>query len=339
MAIRVIVAGAGARGRDWIREVRANPAFELAAVVDPDQETLQNASRSFVIPPAGCFNDLEEALDQKECDAVIIASSADRHVQVCELALSRQAAVMVEKPFTMVLSDAIRLVSLAEQQKVPLMVAQNHRYLRSFRTARRLIAEGVLGRIGMVVCQYYRVPHPMVASLSCLPHRILWGVGVHHLDALRYILGQNIERVMAESFTMPWGQLPEGASMVVMLDFENRTRGNYLATYESSGHEFFEGGQEFYARFVGERATLHVFQRWLMLYEGNKLPRIIRRGRRETTEEQVLLQQLAGALLRGEEPDSSGRDNLQTVATIEACVRSAAEQRWVELRELFDESQ
>jgi predicted dehydrogenase len=198
MAIRVIVAGVGVRGQNWIREVRANPAFELSALVDPDQETLRDASGSFVIPAADCFKDLEEALDQKECDAVIIASSPDRHVQVCELALSRQAAVMVEKPFTMALREAVRLVSLAEQQSVPLMVAQNHRYLRSFRTARRLIAEGVLGRIGMVVCQYYRVPHPMVASLSCLPHRILWGVGVHHLDALRYILGQNIERVMAE---------------------------------------------------------------------------------------------------------------------------------------------
>lgn len=338
MAIRVIVAGAGARGRDWVREVRANPAFELSALVDPDHNTLAAASRSFAISESNCFSLLEVALDQKDCDAVIIASSADRHVQVCELAVSRRRAVMVEKPFTMALVEAIKLVSLAEQQKVPLIVAQNYRYLRSFRTARRMIAEGALGRVGLVVCQYYRVPHTMVASLASLPHSVLWGVGVHHLDALRYILGQNIERVMADSFNLPWGQSPEGASMVVMLGFENRTRGNYLATYESSGHEFFEGGQEFYARFVGERATLHVFQRWLMLYEGNKLPRLIRRGSRETTEEQVLLRQLEGALLRGEEPDSSGRDNLQTVATIEACVRSVAEQRWIALRELFDES-
>jgi len=339
MAIRVIVAGVGARGQDWAREIRANPAFELVALVDPDQNVLRHASRSLVISPADSFNDIEEAVDKKECEAVIIATSPDCHAQVCERALSRKRAVMVEKPFTLALSDAIKLVSLAEQQRVPLIVAQNYRYLRSFRTARRLIAEGVLGRVGMVVCQYYRVPHKMAASLSRLPHSILWGVGVHHLDVLRHILGQNIDRVMAESFTLPWGQLPEGASMRAMLDFENGTRGSYLATYESSGHEFFERGQEFYARFVGERATLHVFQRWLMLYEGNKLPRFIRRGRRETSEEQLLLKQLEGALLTGEEPDSSGRDNLQTVATIEACVRSAAEQRWVKLRELFDESQ
>ena len=338
MALGVIVAGVGARGQDWIREVSANPAFKLSALVDPDQDTLQTASQIFGISKADCFENLGQALDQKECDAVIIASSADRHVEVCELALKRRRAVLVEKPFTMALSDAVRLVSLAERQNVSLMVAQNYRYLRSFRTARRLINEGVLGRIGMVVCQYYRVPHTMVASLSRLTNSVLWGVGVHHLDALRYLLGQNIKRVMADSFTLPWGQLPQGASMLVMLDFENQARGNYLATYESSGHEFFEGGQEFYARLVGERATLHVFQRWLMLYEGNKLPRLIRRGRRESTEEQVLLRQLEAAVLRGEEPDASGRDNLQTVATAEACLRSAAEQRWVELRELFDES-
>jgi predicted dehydrogenase len=122
-----------------------------------------------------------------------------------------------------------------------------------------------------------------------------------------------------------------------MLSLDNKTRALYSATYESSGHEFFERGQEFYLRFVGERATLHVFQRWLMLCEKGKLPRPVRRGRRKLTEERILLDQLERALIAGEEPDSSGRDNLQTMATVEACVRSAAERRWVNPQELLDE--
>src|SRR5678815_3961718 len=99
----------------------------------------------------------------------------------------------------------------------------------------------------------------MAPSLARLPHSVLWGVGVHHLDALRYVAGKKITRVLAEGFSPPWGRLLSGSSLHVMLELEGGTRGFYSATYDSSGHEFFEGGQEFYARFVGEQATLHVF--------------------------------------------------------------------------------
>jgi predicted dehydrogenase len=123
--------------------------------------------------------------------------------------------------------------------------------------------------------------------------------------------------------------------MQLMLSFENETRALYSATYESSGHEFFERGQEFYIRFVGQRATLHVFQRWLILCENGKLPRIIRRGARKITEERILLDQLEHAIVNGEPPDSSGRDNLQTMATVEACLLSAAKRAWVNPQELL----
>jgi len=335
MAIRVVVVGLGPRGQDWLREIQTAPGYELTACVDIDQAALKQAS-SKGAAPRQCFTGLGEALNQNNCDAVIVATSAGSHVGPCELALARGLAVMVEKPFTLCLRDAVKLVSLAEHKGAPLIVAQNYRYLRSFRTARRLIDADALGPVGMVVCQYYRVPHDMAASQARLTNSALWGAGIHHLDALRYVLQKRVTGVLADSFTLPWGQLPKGASMQMMLSLEDETRVLYSATYESSGHEFFEGGQEFYVRFVGERATLHVFQRWLMLCETGKLPRPVRRGSRKVTEERILLNQLERAL-NGEEPDSSGRDNLQTMAVVEACLRSTAERTWVNPQELLDE--
>jgi predicted dehydrogenase len=339
VAIRVIVVGMGARGQDWTRELRTNSAYELVGCVDVDNERRQSASLEFNIPTERCFADLEAALNQGDAQAVVVATPAENHLQACESALIGGLGVLVEKPFTVTLREAVFLVGLAEQKGLPLIVAQNYRYMRSFRTARRLIHDGVLGRIGIVVCQYYRVPHEMALSLSTVQHSVLWGMGVHHLDALRYILGKNVAQVMAESFTLPWGQLPHGASIRVMLSMDEGARVFYSATYESSGHEFFERGQEFYLRLVGERATLHVFQRWLILCERNRLPRLIRRGSRRTTEEQVLLGQFERFLLAGETPDSSGLDNLQTMAVVEACVRSANEQRWINPRELLNEQE
>jgi len=336
MAIRVIVVGMGPRGQAWLREVQRAPGYELAGCVDIDQAVLQQASRKLSVPSAQCFTDLEKALDRNSCAAVIVATSPASHVAPCEAALARGLAVIVEKPFTLSLDEAVKLVSLAEQNAAPLIVGQNYRYMRSFRTSRRVIEEGAIGPVGLVVCQYYRVPHAMAASHMSMANSILWGAGIHHLDALRYILKKRVTRVLAETFTLPWGQLPPGGSMQIMLSFEDGTRGLYSATYESRGHEFFEGGQEFYLRFVGERGTLHVFQRWLMLCETGKLPRLVRRGSRKVTEEKILLDQLERALLESEQPDSSGLDNLQTMAVVEATLRSAAERTWVNPQELLN---
>ncbi len=340
MAIKVVVVGLGPRGLDWLREIQKAPAYELVACVDNDPAVLSQAAAQSVSPNRNTgfgFTELAEALDKNQCDAVIVATPGDFHVEPCELALARGLAVMVEKPFTTSLAQAVKLVSLAEQKGVPLLVAQNYRYMRAFRTARRLISDGALGPVGMVVCQYYRVPHPMAASLARLTNSMLWGAGVHHLDALRYVLQQRVTGVLADSFNLPWGTLPSGGSLQVMLTLEHNTRALYSATYESSGHEFFERGQEFYLRFVGERATLHVFQRWLMLCETGKLPRPVRRGSRNVTEERVLLDQFERALVNGEVPECSGRDNLQTMAVVEAVSRSAAARTWVNPQELLDE--
>jgi predicted dehydrogenase len=338
MAIEIAIAGMGVRGRQWVREVRRSSEYELTACIDTDENVLQDASKELNIPRSNCFTDLEEAIDQTKCQGAIIATSSDHHVEPCETAISRGLAVMVEKPFTLRLGEAVKLVSLAEQNDVPLLVAQNYRYMRSFRAASRVIAEGRLGTVGLVVCQYYRPPHDMAASLARLPHNVLWGVGVHHLDALCHVLKKEIVNVAADDFTLPWSQLSPGASLRALLSFEGETRASYTATYESSGHEFFEKGQEFYTRFVGERATLHVFHRWLVLCESGKLPRLVRRGPRKTTEEQILLAQLERAILHGEPAEVSGRDNLKTMAVLEACVRSAADRTWVNPQDLLNES-
>jgi predicted dehydrogenase len=322
MALRVAVVGAGPRGREWARQIAALDGFELAACVDVDAGA--RATASVELPGVPVHSSLDEAVDAGGCDAAVIATPAFAHREPAELALARGLATLVEKPLAGSLEDAAVLVELAEREGVPLVAGQNFRYTRAHRTVRRLVQSDALGRVQSVVCQSYRVPELRDPNLppDVLP---LWGAAVHHLDALRHTIGE-LSGVMAERF----GE----ASMQVLLAFENGVRGVYSATYDSSGHEFFERGQEFYERVVGDRATLHVFHRWLVLCPRHGLPRPIRRGPRPQTEEEILIRQLEHALRTGAEPEVSGRDNLRTIAALEACVRSAEERAWVDPREL-----
>lgn len=337
MAIQIIVAGLGPRGCDWAQEVNASQNCKLSACVDIDEQVVRQACERLGLPLTQRFTNLETALAAVPCDAVIIATPPGAHRDACEAALKRHVAVLVEKPFTLRLRDAIDVVSRAEAENVPLLVAQNYRYMRAFRAARQTIAGGLLGTVRTVSCQYFRPPHDMAPSLRRLQHSILYGVSVHHLDALRHVLAKEVTNVMAESFSRSTDG-PHGASFRALLTFEDDVRVSYSATYESSGHEFFERGQEFYARFVGERGTLHVFHRWLILCESRKLPRLLRRGPRRTTEEQILLRQLERAILANEPAEVSGRDNLQTMAILEASVLSATEQKWINPQELLNDA-
>jgi len=337
MAIKIAITGAGPRGRDWIKEVKAASDFEIVACIDVNPMVLEATAEQFRLPQERCFDDLAEAISRIECDAVIVVTPADQHFRDCYTALSLDKAVLVEKPFTTTLRSAHQLVSLAEAKQLPLLVAQNYRYLRSYRTVRQLLKDERLGRVGMVICQYYRIPHEMSLAQRTTSQSVLWGIGVHHLDALRYVLDDVVTNVMSDDFTLPWTNLPKGASIRTMLSFANGTQCFYTATYESRGHEYFENGQEFYARFVGELATLHVFQRWLILCENGRLPRLIRRGPRKITEERTLLNQLKQAIRLNEEPETTGRDNLQTMALMEACLISSTKQTWTNPQELLDE--
>ena len=89
MAIGIVVVGLGPRGQDWLREIQTNPAYELAACVDIDRPTLNQAAGKLSLPPGKCFTELGEALDRNNCDAVIVATSATGHVEPCKLALER----------------------------------------------------------------------------------------------------------------------------------------------------------------------------------------------------------------------------------------------------------
>ena len=324
MALRLGVVGLGARGREWARQIQRSPGWQLGACVDSDPAALAGAAQELSLAAGDCFDSVDRALADAALDAVVVATPIDRHDEPCRAALESGVGVLVEKPFSMSARTAAALVEEAEERGVPLLVGQNYRFLRGQRAAQRVVRSGRLGAVRMVMCQYYRVRDE--PGLRGIEHGVLWETGVHHIDALRALLGQEVVGVSAHAGP---------GSLRALLDFSGGVQATYTATFRSSGHEFFERGQEFYERIVGERGTLHVFHRWLVLCEAGRLPRLLRRGSRGDSEEQRLLRELERAL-RGERSSAvSGRENLLTLSAVEACATSIAHGRRVDPRELM----
>jgi predicted dehydrogenase len=324
MAPALAIVGLGARGLAWAREVGTSSAFELVAGVETDPNARAAGERALGLGAGAVHADLEPVLERGDVRAVIVATPPEHHEAACRTALERGRAVLVEKPFTLDLDAAVGLVELAEARGAALLVAQTYRYLRVHKAALAVVRSGRLGSVRQVECRHFRSePSPAIQG----EHSTLWDLGVHHLDAIRDLLGAEPLAVLATSFD-------GGLSAQVVLDFGDARHASYSATRRSSGHELFEGGKEHYMRVVGEKGTLHVLHRWLVLCESGKLPRPLRRGPRKRTEEAQLLDDFARALSGTPPSGLSGRDNIGTMAILDACVRSAAERCWVAPRAL-----
>ena len=330
MTLRAIVVGAGRRGTEWMATLDQHSGFELVGVVEPVAEVTAAPGVQVIRS-----DDVGAAISELTPDCAIVATPPDAHVPPTTALLDAHVPVLVEKPLAVGLDEGRELVDIARRAGVPLLVGMNHRYLRSHRTVRAVLDRGEIGRVHAVSAHYLRTPHEMAPSLASLEDQVLWGMAVHHLDAIRHVLRREVTAVVGDRWTAPWTDALPGASLHALLELEDGIHVTYSATYESSGRRTFEGGQEFYERVIGERGTIHVLQRWVFVWGRARLPRSVRRGPRRNTEEHVLLDQLRDAVVDGIDVECSGADHLRTLAVTEAFRRSCVEGRRIDPRELL----
>ncbi|MGH9195304.1 MAG: Gfo/Idh/MocA family protein, partial [Acidimicrobiia bacterium] len=105
----------------------------------------------------------------------IVATPPRQHGAPATWAIENGIGLLVEKPFTCSITEAVRLIAQAEAKTVPVVVGQNYRYRPDIAGAKKLIDDDALGEIGMVSGTYFMATDDSPAATSLDPHRILWG--------------------------------------------------------------------------------------------------------------------------------------------------------------------
>jgi predicted dehydrogenase len=138
------VIGFGVAGEFFhSRFLATNPNYELRGVVTTDAARAERARA--LAPTVEVFASAAEMLQSGQFDLVVVASPPALHVEHATAALERGAAVVVDKPFAPTVADANRIVEAAVAHDRPLVVYQNRRWDRDFRTIQRMLADGALG--------------------------------------------------------------------------------------------------------------------------------------------------------------------------------------------------
>ena len=146
-----------------------------------------------------CFASREELCSSPEVDAVFITSPDAMHLDDALLAMQHGKAVLCEKPLSMNAAEAEAMSTAAKAAGVVFGVAQNFRYNRSVNYLRDQIASGLIGQPQLAQAHFcyaaQNAPRKWIADPTLACGGPIGDVGVHSIDALRYILNADVSSI------------------------------------------------------------------------------------------------------------------------------------------------
>jgi predicted dehydrogenase len=347
--MRLIQAGVGGFGLSWLYAVRESEGFEHVALVDPSPEALANAGEIADVAPERQFASVEEAVAAVAADGLIDVTPAPCHELTTIAALEAGLHVLVEKPIADTLAAAHAMVQAAERCGRTLMVTQQYRYQDQPRCLRRLLDEGAIGEVDHVVAEFQI--HGLLAGWrQRMAHPFLMDMAVHHFDMMRYLLGRNAVGVTAQTWNPAVSNTEGDMNAFVWVEFEGGVRVSYAGSFAAPGVDTGWNGRWVITGSKGslvwnprdEWGPIRLFRQTADLseYSGQHFFSPLAEPWGEPiwaesigpTGHHYDLYHWRACAEAGVEPETSGRDNLHTLALTLAAVRSAETGRTVEVR-------
>ena len=148
---------------------------------------------------AHCFATREELCASPEVDVVFITSPDAMHRDDALLAFKHGKAVLCEKPLSMNTAEAEEMADAAKKAGLLFGVGQNFRFNHSLDWMREQVAAGRIGQPQIAHAQYAypaaKAPRKWITDPTLACGGPIADVGVHCIDALRYVLGEDVVSV------------------------------------------------------------------------------------------------------------------------------------------------
>ncbi len=131
--------------------LKEHPGFFMSAVVERSKEESKEK-----YPDAIIYRSVEEMLKDADIELVVVNTPVQTHYEYVKMALNAGKNVIVEKPFTVTLTEAKDLVKLADEKGVFLSVYQNRRFDRDYLQVQKIIQDQKLGNLKEVEIRFDR---------------------------------------------------------------------------------------------------------------------------------------------------------------------------------------
>jgi len=320
----------------------ANAGFNVKGIATQTVETAKAVADQWSLQKA--YGSVSELLDDEEISVVDIAIPPHAQIDVVREAVQRPhiKGVLVQKPMALDYQSAVELVGVCGQHGKVLSVNQNMRFDQSIRVARQIIDQGLLGDLVTATIEMRAAPHwqPYISQYDRLT---LLNMSIHHLDALRFLLGE-VEGIFVLERKDPAVEFEHHDGICFSsLRFESGAVAALIDdAYAFPRDEEFPSDAAICWRIEGTKGVAKGTIGWPDYPDGS--PSTCQFACEETAGEWVqptwetmwfphafagVMEQLQYALASGTEPALSGADNLKTMALLDAGYRSMKEKRMV----------
>ena len=344
---RIGVLGSGFIVNDCHLVSYRKAGFNPVAIASRTRENALKAAERHGI--ARVYDTYEQLLGDPNIEVLDIAVPPDAQLGLIKAACQRGKVrgILAQKPLGLNYREAVEAVRACDEAGITLAVNQNMRYDQSVRAAKTLLQNGTIGEPVIATIDMRGIPHwmPWQARLGWVTLRIM---SIHHLDTFRYWFGEP-ERIFCSLRRDPRTQFPHTDGICsYILEYASGLRCIAIDDpWTGPAREGCPADISIQWRIEGLNGLAIGTIGWCQ--DPYTTPSTIRYASKGDTEFHRpvwseswfpdafagTMAQLLIALEAGAEPAISGRDNLKTMALVEAGYLSAAEHRAVEIKALI----
>src|SRR5204863_5914488 len=149
------IIGFGLVGRIHTRNFKAQPDAQVVAIAETYGPRME-AAVELVGGHAAQYRDFRKLLEDKNSDAVVVATPDHWHALMTMMACAAGKDVYVEKPLTLFVREGRWMIDVAKRHQRVVQVGTQQRSGPHYQRARELLLSGYLGKIGSVRMGAYR---------------------------------------------------------------------------------------------------------------------------------------------------------------------------------------
>jgi len=326
--------------RTWVEYALEREDTEIVALVDIYPESAKAMAQRYSLSCA-IYTDLAQAIAESGANLVFDVTVPATHHRIARTALEAGCHVFGEKPMAAAMEEARDLIRAAEGAGRSHAVMQNRRYNEGIRALRGLIGSGTIGRVGYVGADFFLGPH-FGGFRDAMDSPLILDMAIHTFDQARFITGADPVSVYCHEFNPPGSWYAGNASAVCLFEMSDGSVFCYRGSWCAEGAPT---SWESTWRITGERGTA--------MWDGEHAPyaevadadqegKFLRECKRVEASldwkgragHAGCLDEMFSSLAEGRPAETSGSDNIHSMAMVLGAIESAKTGRKVRMDEI-----